>query len=105
MSIQLRILLTSITLAIALWVLFDAKESNFQPRVHTQLKLWVSGFVLGVSVSWLISGGAFTEAIWMKVLTGVIGGFLWAFRLASLLEHTSNLPQKEEAQDDENDSH
>lgn len=98
MNIQLRILLTAATVAIALWVLFDAKESNFHPRARTKLTLWLSGFVLGASVSWLISGGSITEAIWMKILTGVIGGFLWAFRLASLLEHTSNLPKQGESQ-------
>lgn len=102
MNIQLRILLTAITMTIALWLLFDAREDNFQPRIRTKLKLWTSGFVLGVSVSWLISGGAFTEAIRMKLLTGFIGGFVWAFRLANLLEHTSKLAKQRVSQENKN---
>ncbi|MEZ4736339.1 MAG: hypothetical protein R3E79_55340 [Caldilineaceae bacterium] len=86
MEFYLRIFVVTVTVAIALWILFDAKESNFQPYTRTRIKLWVSGFAAIFGIVWLLSGGGFTEAIWIKLLAGIIGGSQWAFRLPGMLK-------------------
>ncbi len=89
MELNIRILITAITAAIAFWMLLDAKESSSQLNSYTRIKLWCSGFAFGFTIGWLITGGTFASFLWLKLLTGTLLGFQWAYRVIGTIRATT----------------
>ncbi len=84
------IAVTAVATGVALWIVIDARKSNFQPYWPVRIKLWLAGFFVTWGIGWTYTGGDFTEAIWLKILISIIGGLLWSVRLVGFLKVPSD---------------
>jgi hypothetical protein len=99
MTVWIRILIATATIAFALWILFDARESNFQPYWSVRIKLWFAGFLATWAIGWAYTGGGFADAIWLKILISIIGGLLWSVRLVGFLQVSSSNSEQVDSED------
>lgn len=74
------------TSCLALLVLYKTVNNNFRPYASTRIALWLSGFITGYCLLWLMVGDTFFSNLGFKLFAGVIIGLIWAFQVASGIE-------------------
>ena len=95
MDFPFAALATALSVGSTIWLLFKARESNFKPYFASRIPLFISGFAMGYSGLWLLSGSSFLEHFWFKMGLSTLIGFGWAIRATGVLEATSAQQEEE----------